>query len=310
MRNRSRAGRLQRRNGWNKPQRPADQLGSVSSVSWTSGLSSPKRRATRGRGTNSSLIHQEDELSRLRRLEAILFLAKEPLHSRKLSQYANLSDGTEARTLIRKLNAFYDEVGRAFRVEEVAGGFQLLTRTTYYQWLRRFEHVPRPTRLSQPALETLSVIAYQQPVLRFDVESIRGVNCGEVIRQLMERDLVRIAGRSEELGRPYLYRTTRKFLQQFGLSGLDKLPRADIIQQQLLERKQARELHQAVTDETAETGNDAGNDAGNDDSTIELAEEADEIVTEAVDERLDANSDQQRSDSEESNDQDLGTDPA
>jgi segregation and condensation protein B len=162
----------------------------------------------------------------LRRLEAVLLLAREPLNSRKLSQYAGLADGTQARTLLRQLNEWYDEVGRAFRVEEVAGGYQLLSRRKFGKWLRRLSHVPGESRLSAPALETLAVIAYRQPVPRADIEAIRGVNCGEILRQLMERDLVRIGGRSEELGRPYLYATTRRFLNLFGLVSLEELPRA------------------------------------------------------------------------------------
>jgi len=85
--------------------------------------------------------------------------------------------------------------------------------------------VPSETRLSAPALETLAVIAYRQPVLRSSIEAIRGVNCGEILRQLMERDLVRIGGRSDELGRPYLYATTKRFLELFGLNQIDELPR-------------------------------------------------------------------------------------
>ena len=158
-----------------------------------------------------------------------MLLAREPLGSRKLSQHANLADGTQARTLIRRLNENYDRAGRAFRVEEVAGGFQLLTRRKFATWLRRLGHLPPETRLSAPALETLAVIAYRQPVLRADIEAIRGVNCGEILRQLMERDLVRIGGRSEELGRPYLYATTKRFLQIFGLISLEDLPRAAAI---------------------------------------------------------------------------------
>jgi segregation and condensation protein B len=163
----------------------------------------------------------------MQRVEAILLLAREPLSSRKLSELANLADGTEARTLVRRLNRLHDEQGRAFRIEEVAGGYQMLSRPRFAAWLRRLGHVPGETRLSAPALETLAVIAYRQPVLRADIEAIRGVNCGEILRQLMERDLVRISGRSEELGRPYLYSTTKKFLQLFGLPNIDKLPRVE-----------------------------------------------------------------------------------
>jgi segregation and condensation protein B len=163
---------------------------------------------------------------RAARLEAVLFLSREALSSRKLAQLASLADGTEARTLVRHLNRSYDAAGRAFRVEEVAGGFRLLTRAKFGPWLRRLHQATVEGRISGPALETLAVVAYRQPVQRTEVESIRGVQCGEMLRQLMERDLVRIAGRTEDLGRPFVYGTTRRFLQLFGLRDLDALPRA------------------------------------------------------------------------------------
>ena len=166
---------------------------------------------------------------RIARLEAILFLSREPLGSRKLAQLAGLADGTKARTLVRALNRRYDAEGSAFRVEEVAGGFQLLTRPKYAPWLRRLHSVPLEVRLSAPAMETLAVVAYRQPVLRAEIEAIRGVQCGEVLRQLIERELVRIVGRSEELGRPLLYGTTRQFLQVFGLRHLEDLPRPEFL---------------------------------------------------------------------------------
>lgn len=186
------------------------------------------RNATQPETRNEPIEAPAEDTS-LARLESVLLLAREPLGSRKLSQHANLADGTQARTLIRRLNDNYDRTGRAFRVEEVAGGFQLLTRRKFATWLRRLGHLPPETRLSAPALETLAVIAYRQPVLRADIEAIRGVSCGEILRQLMERDLVRIGGRSEELGRPYLYATTKRFLQIFGLISLEDLPRAAAI---------------------------------------------------------------------------------
>lgn len=161
---------------------------------------------------------------RLARLEAVLFLTREPLGTRKLAELADLADGTETRTLVRKLNQLYDEEGCAFRAVEVAGGFQLASRPQFATYLRRLHGPAVEVRLSAPAMETLSVVAYRQPVLRAEIESIRGVQCGELLRQLMERDLVRIAGRSEELGRPFLYGTTKRFLQVFGLRHLDELP--------------------------------------------------------------------------------------
>ena len=161
---------------------------------------------------------------RMARLEAVLFLTREPLGTRKLADLADLADGTEARTLVRKLNRLYDEELCAFRAVEVAGGFQLVSRPQFASYLRRLHGPAVEVRLSAPAMETLSVVAYRQPVLRAEIESIRGVQCGELLRQLMERDLVRIAGRSEELGRPFLYGTTKRFLQVFGLRHLDELP--------------------------------------------------------------------------------------
>lgn len=168
---------------------------------------------------------------RLRRTEAVLLLCREPLPNRKLAQLADLADATEARTLVRQLNENYDQTGRAFRAEEVAGGWMLLTRPQFAPWLRRLGHVPGEERLSQPLMETLAIVAYRQPVLRADIESIRGVGCGEVLRQLMQRDLIRMCGRSEDLGRPYLYGTTKRFLQMFGLRTADRLPRAEWVRE-------------------------------------------------------------------------------
>jgi segregation and condensation protein B len=184
------------------------------------GTGCPSERAALERGARSGEIAN---------LEAVLFVAREPLGSRRLAQFAGLADGTQARTLVRRLNRLYDEQSSAFRVMEVAGGFQLLSRGKFALWLRRLHGAQVEIRLSAPTMETLAVVAYRQPVLRAEIEAIRGVSCGEILRQLMERDLVRIVGRSEELGRPFLYGTTRRFLQVFGLRHLDDLPRPELV---------------------------------------------------------------------------------
>lgn len=176
---------------------------------------------------DEAVDEDEDPLRRRRRLEAILLMAKSPLSTRKLAQLAHLADGTEARTLVRELNRLYDSLGRALRIEQVAGGYRMMTRPALAPWLMRLGHLPPAVRLSSPMMETLTVVAYRQPVSRADIEAIRGVNCGELLRQLLERDLIRIAGRGEELGRPYLYGTTKRFLQIFGLTGADALPTID-----------------------------------------------------------------------------------
>lgn len=163
----------------------------------------------------------------MQQVEAILFLARQPLSSRRLAELAELEDGTQARAIVKRLNLHYDQTGRAFHVKQVAGGFQMRTRPQFADWLRPLEYLPKPTQLSGPALETLAVVAYRQPIIKADIEAIRGVSCGEMLRQLLERGLVRIAGRSEQLGHPFLYATTKLFLTTYGLSRLESLPRAD-----------------------------------------------------------------------------------
>jgi segregation and condensation protein B len=159
-------------------------------------------------------------------VEAALLAADEPLTLRRLVVAAGLNDAGEARRLVKRLQALYDADGTAFQVEEIAGGYQLLTRPEFHPWLARLRRGGRDVRLSGPARETLAIIAYKQPVTRADVEAIRGVQCSEVLRQLMEKGLVRIAGRHDSLGRPVLYGTTKKFLQVFGLKTLRDLPPA------------------------------------------------------------------------------------
>jgi segregation and condensation protein B len=127
---------------------------------------------------------------------------------------------------VAKLNADYESTGRAFRIEALASGYQVLTLPAFGPLLGRLRGERQQARLSQAALETLAIIAYRQPILRADLESIRGVACGEVLKSLMDRRLVRIVGRAEEVGRPMLYGTTREFLRVFGLASATDLPQA------------------------------------------------------------------------------------
>ncbi len=168
--------------------------------------------------------HARDEL--LARVEAALFVADEPLSLRKIIQVAGLGDAAEARRLLRRLQELFEAGGSAFGIEEVAGGYQLLTRPEFHPWLSRLRRASNDLRITAPARETLAIVAYRQPITRADVESIRGVQCSEVLRQLMEKGLVRITGRDDSLGRPVLYGTTKKFLQAFGLRSLADLPQA------------------------------------------------------------------------------------
>ena len=189
----------------------------------------------------------------MRRVEAVMFLAREPMSSRKISQLAGLPDGTRARTLVKRLNEYYDRRGRSIYVKQVAGGFQMRTRPSFSMWLQRLNHRPQVVRLTAPAMETLSVVAYRQPVLKAEIEAIRGVSCGELLRQLLDRGLVKIAGRSAELGHPFLYATTRKFLEVFGLPNLDSLPRGDKLRAPgLPDWQQSTHLSEENPQETAE----------------------------------------------------------
>jgi segregation and condensation protein B len=160
----------------------------------------------------------------LARLEAALFIAREPLPIRRLAKLARLPDATRGRSLLRELNQLLDTAGSAFRVEHLAGGFQLHTRAQFGPWVRRTLEYPAENRLSAAALETLSIVAYRQPVTRPEIEAIRGVGSEEMLRQLLDRDLIAIGGRSDELGRPNVYITSRYFLRVFGLGRIEDLP--------------------------------------------------------------------------------------
>lgn len=176
----------------------------------------------------------------MRSLEALLFLTREPLSAQRLAQFLNTGETSQVVDGIRKLNQIYDGTRTAFRILEFARGFQLRTRPQFTPWLRQLcrqvgvanQESPE-IRLSPPAMETLAIIAYREaystPVTRAEIEAVRGVqSCMEILRQLLGKDLIRIAGRSPELGRPRLYRTTKKFLEVFGLKSLLQLPKVDI----------------------------------------------------------------------------------
>ena len=207
-----------------RPRRPADRR-----------LPAVYRLLAGDDGTPAAVADELARDSRLGRAEAALFAADEPLTPRRLAAAAQLADVAEARRLVARLRDLYDRDGTAFQIADVAGGWQLLTRPEFHVWLGRLPATGTPgypalphsvadLKLSGAVRETLAVIAYRQPVTRADVEAVRGVQCGQVIEQLMEKGLVRISGRDDSLGRPMLYATTKKFLQAFGFNSLKDLP--------------------------------------------------------------------------------------
>jgi len=160
-------------------------------------------------------------------LEALLLSTHHPLTAARLAELLKLPGTKSIRPAVMQLNEQYAAGGRSFRVEQVAGGYQILTLPQFGEVLKKLHQKEADAKLTKAALETLSIIAYKQPILRVDVEGIRGVACGETIRSLMEKHLVKIAGRAEEPGRPILYGTTRRFLELFGLNTLKDLPQPE-----------------------------------------------------------------------------------
>ncbi|MBA2566170.1 MAG: SMC-Scp complex subunit ScpB [Gemmatimonadetes bacterium] len=169
-------------------------------------------------------------------VEALLFASDEPLPLHRLAAVLEESSPDELLSAIRELNAGYAAAGAALEAREIGGGWQLLTRPELDPWIVRLAARPPRARLSQPALETLAIVAYKQPVNRIELEEIRGVNVEGVLRTLIERDLVTVVGRDEGLGRPLLYGTTPAFLAYFGLTGINDLPRLDELEVFLAER--------------------------------------------------------------------------
>ena len=164
------------------------------------------------------------------RVEAALLTAERAVTGGKLAEALGLDASGPVTGAIRWLNEQYEETGRSFRIEEVAGGWRVMTLPEYADVLKAMHKSKGPGKLSAAALETLAIVAYKQPVLRAELESIRGVACGETLRGLMEHHLIRITGRAEEIGRPMLYGTTKQFLEVFGLSSLKDLPKVDELQ--------------------------------------------------------------------------------
>ncbi len=176
-----------------------------------------------------------------RMLEALLFASEAPLSAAELARADEGLDEERVEAAIAELRAEYDREERAFTIVEVGGGWQLLTRPEFAPVLERFDSVPSAQRLSGPALETLAILAYRQPVGRAEVEEIRGVGAGGVLKTLQERGLIEVVGRGEGLGRPLLYGTTPFFLQHFGFRSLDDLPRSEELPVVLARREERNE---------------------------------------------------------------------
>ena len=200
-------------------------------------------------------------------IEALLFSAQKPLFIREITtairgaendpasetpnEFARVRDA-EVAAALEQLKMEYIQQGRGFQLIEKAEGWQLATDPAFAKWVRQLFPVPKPARLSAPALETLAIIAYRQPITRADVEAVRGVNIDGVLQTLMERGLVKIAGRAEIPGRPLLYETTQFFLDHFGLRDLDELPNAEELRRRILPSAEPVESSTSASATTSE----------------------------------------------------------
>jgi segregation and condensation protein B len=156
-------------------------------------------------------------------IESLLFVAQEPLSVDRLKKILEHAETREIRKALEDISIEFDTRKGGFYLHRVAGGYQIRSRPEYSTWIRRLLQ-PKPFRLSKAALETLAIVAYKQPVIRSDVEHVRGVDCGGVLKVLLERGFIRVMGRKEIPGRPLIYGTTRRFLEVFGLETLKDLP--------------------------------------------------------------------------------------
>ena len=204
---------------------PSSNTFGPSSGGWSSSGPAAIERYWRRRPAESGSTRRDIE--RLARVEAALFVADRPLTAARLAKAAVLLNAAEARELVASLNVSYDAAGAAFRVDELASGYRLLTRPPLAFFLSQIVPAPPQRRLSPAQLETLTIVAYRQPVTRAEVEAVRGVASLELLKQVRDAGYIRIVGEDDSLGRPFLYGTTPAFLDAFGLSSLDDLPDRD-----------------------------------------------------------------------------------
>ncbi len=162
-------------------------------------------------------------------VEAVLFAADSPIPAAKVASILGVGNAADVRKHVADLNEEYESRGQSFRIDEVAGGYQMLTLPVYNTWLAKLLRARQETKLSSAAMETLAVVAYKQPVTRAEIEAVRGVAAGEMLNRLREINLVKIVGRAEDLGRPLLYGTTKRFLEVFGLASLEDLPQVEAL---------------------------------------------------------------------------------
>ncbi len=175
---------------------------------------------------DSGNLEMENQVSESQIVEALLFSSQQSLTIQQISKITGIGKNQKIRQLVEELNKFYQGTNRAFYIEKVAGGYQLRTDSRFQKWIKK-GRIVKPIQLSQSVMETLSIIAYQQPVTRAEIEDIRTVDATYALRTLLNKKLIRIIGRKEVMGRPLLYGSSKLFLEVFGFNSISDLPRPE-----------------------------------------------------------------------------------
>lgn len=188
-------------------------------------------------------------------IEALVFVSEKPITIEQISKALGGLDAACVRKLIEELKLDYEKQERGLRITQVAGGFQMITAANFAPFLKKLYKQRSPEKLSKPALETLAIIAYKQPLTRAEIESLRNVNVDAVMKSLGDKNLVRVCGRKKVAGRPFVYGTTREFLEYFGLKDLEELPKIEDFSAMAEQKEEENSAEEVIVPENAEVKN-------------------------------------------------------
>lgn len=200
--------------------------------------------------TNEAADNPEDLIQEQRIIEALLFVLAEPLPEKRIRQLLPDLSSSQIKAIIEKLNSEYAAQHRAFRILEIAEGYQFMTDEELAPWIKKALCPPKPASVSKASLETLAIVAYRQPSTKAEIEAIRGVDVGGALDTLVEKGFVKVVGRKDTPGKPYLYGTTSEFLRHFGLKSIDALPKPDL---EVIEEPEDEAQSESKIDETEPT---------------------------------------------------------
>ena len=179
-------------------------------------------------------------------LEALLFSSDKPLTLEQIKNALDTKETEQLHSVIQDLKSEYESANRGMRITEIANGYQMLTSSNFAPFLKKLYKERHVERLSKPALETLAIIAYKQPLTKNEIESLRNVNVDGVVKSLLEKDLIRVSGRKKAPGRPFVFGTTRQFLEYFGLKSLEELPKMEDFSKLLVNEEKTDELKESA----------------------------------------------------------------